>query len=260
MEAVRIILENLEKTFHTFRGSVQVLKKIDLCIEAGEFFVLLGPSGCGKSTIINLLAGFIVPDSGSITVSGKEVVGPSYLRTVVFQDDALFPWKTVKDNIGFGLRCKGLGSNEQAKKIRDILSITNLGEFSDCYPAQLSGGMKQMCALGRALAIEPEIILMDEPFASLDQQTRDLIQEEFLKIKDQIAQTVLLVTHNIDEAIFLGDKILVLTARPAQIKEIITVPFEKPRSPDIRSSQEFIDIKSRIWYMLRNDISVENLV
>jgi len=117
-----------------------------------------------------------------------------------------------------------------------------------------------MCALGRALAIEPEIILMDEPFASLDQQTRDLIQEEFLKIKDQIAQTVLLVTHNIDEAIFLGDKILVLTARPAQIKEIITVPFEKPRSPDIRSSQEFIDIKSRIWYMLRNDISVENLV
>ncbi|KKT18543.1 MAG: ABC transporter related protein [Candidatus Nomurabacteria bacterium GW2011_GWB1_43_7] len=242
------------------KNFVKALNEISFEIKRKEILCVVGPSGCGKSTIINLLAGFIVPDSGSITVSGKEVAGPSYLRTVVFQDDALFPWKTVKDNIGFGLRCKGLGSNEQAKKIRDILSITNLGEFSDCYPAQLSGGMKQMCALGRALAIEPEIILMDEPFASLDQQTRDLIQEEFLKIKDQIAQTVLLVTHNIDEAIFLGDKILVLTARPAQIKEIITVPFEKPRSPDIRSSQEFIDIKSRIWYMLRNDISVENLV
>ena len=125
------------------KNFVRALNEISFEIERKEILCVVGPSGCGKSTIINLLAGFIVPDSGSITVSGKEVVGPSYLRTVVFQDDALFPWKTVKDNIGFGLRCKGLGSNEQAKKIRDILSITNLGEFSDCYPAQLSLGLFQ---------------------------------------------------------------------------------------------------------------------
>ncbi|MDP2860914.1 MAG: ABC transporter ATP-binding protein [bacterium] len=243
------------------KNFIKVLNEISFEIKRKEILCVVGPSGCGKSTIINLLAGFIVPDSGSIKVSGEKVARPSYLRTVVFQDDALFPWKTIKENIGFGLRCKGLDKNGQAKKISDILSITNLGEFADCYPAQLSGGMKQMCALGRALAIEPEIILMDEPFASLDQQTRDLIQEEFLKIKSQNTQTVLLVTHNIDEAIFLGDKVLVLTARPAQIKEVITIPFEKPRSSDIRSSQKFIDIKSRIWHMLRNDSgSVEHLV
>ena len=249
-----ISFKNVSKSFDNgLKKPLRVINEISFDIESKEILCVVGPSGCGKSTIINLLAGFISPDSGNIKVDDKEITKPSYLRTVVFQDHALFPWKTVRENVEFGLTCKGLSKDEKDIKIQHILAVTNLEGFSDNYPSQLSGGMKQMCAVGRALAIEPEIILMDEPFASLDQQTRDLMQEELLKIKNQSAQTVLFVTHNIDEAIFLGDRILVLTSRPATIKEVLPVTFKKQRSPEIRSSQEFTDIKNRIWHILRDD-------
>ena len=254
---MKIELENVSKSFknRSDKEALRVLSGLTFEVRPSEILSVVGPSGCGKSTIINLIAGFIFPDEGKIVVNGNMVKEPSSSRTVVFQDHAIFPWMTVKQNIEFGLKCKGVSKAEQEKTVTELLNKVRLDKFANRYPDELSGGMKQRVALARAFAVKPEIILMDEPFASLDQQTRDILQEEFLKLQNEIAQTVLFVTHNIEEALFLGDRVVVLSNRPAQVKEIFDVPFKKPRSPDIRNHPQFIELKHKIWHSLRQEIA-----
>lgn len=231
--------------------ATKVIDGLSFEVKESEFFCIVGPSGCGKSTIINLAAGFIFPDSGSILENNQTIKGTSSARTVVFQEYALFPWKTVYENISFGLEVQGIKEKEQQEIIGDLLQKVKLEQFSDRYPNELSGGMKQRVALARAFAIKPDMILMDEPFASLDQCTRDLMQEELLNFRQNFSQTVIFVTHNIEEALFLGDRILVLTQRPTKTKTIINVPFTKPRLPDLRNYAEFTELKHKIWHLLR---------
>ncbi|PIU10648.1 ABC transporter ATP-binding protein, partial [Candidatus Kuenenbacteria bacterium CG08_land_8_20_14_0_20_37_23] len=234
--------------------SLSVLDDISLEVLESEFFCIVGPSGCGKSTIINLVAGFFPADNGKITIDHKPVTAPDSSRTVVFQEYALFPWKTVFENIEFGLKCKNVEDRERQRIVQELLKKVRLEKFTDNYPHELSGGMKQRVALARAFAVKPDIILMDEPFASLDQQTRDLLQEELINFQVELKQTILFVTHNVEEALFLGDRILVLSHRPSRIKSLVSVPFDKPRSPDIRNEKQFLDLKNKIWHSLREEI------
>lgn len=254
---MKIKLENVSKSFknRSDKGMLEVLSDLTFEVQPSEIFSVVGPSGCGKSTIINLIAGFIFPDKGKIAVNGNIVTGPNASRTVVFQDHAVFPWMTVRKNVEFGLKCKNVSETERAQMVSDLLKKVRLEKFANRYPDELSGGMKQRVALARAFAVKPEIILMDEPFASLDQQTRDILQEEFLKLQDEISQTVLLITHNIDEALFLSDRVAVLSNRPARVKEMFVVPFTKPRSPDIRNQPQFIEMRHKIWHSLRQEIT-----
>ncbi|MEI7777067.1 MAG: ABC transporter ATP-binding protein [bacterium] len=251
---MEIQLKNVSKSFDSRNGKEKLLAIDDVSFDmkSSEILSIVGPSGCGKSTIINLLAGFIFPDKGSITIDGKEISEPSISRTVVFQDHAIFPWKTVRENIEFGLKSKNISAVERNKIVEDLLKKVRLEKFSDSYPGELSGGMKQRVALARAFGVKPEIILMDEPFASLDQQTRDILQEELLRLQGEISQTVLFVTHDIEEALFLGDRIIVLGNRPSKIQQTFLVPFPKPRLPDVRNHPAFLELKHKIWHLLRD--------
>ncbi len=250
-----VVFENVSKSFESKNDDTQinVINHLSFKVEDGEFFCIVGPSGCGKSTIINLLAGFLKPDEGKILIDECLVTKPGAKRAVVFQDYILFPWKTVAQNIEFGLKFKISNKIKRKEKVKFFLEKIRLEKFANYYPFEISGGMKQKVALARALAVEPKIILMDEPFASLDQQTRDLLQEELIKIKNEFSQTIIFVTHNIEEALFLGDRILVLTQRPAKIKNLINNPFPSPRNPDIRNKPDFIDIRHKIWHLLREE-------
>jgi NitT/TauT family transport system ATP-binding protein len=258
---MEIKLKNVNKSFdgRNDKEKLSVLDDVSFEMKPSEILCIVGPSGCGKSTIINLIAGFVFPDNGDISVDGKKIQGPSISRTVVFQDHAIFPWKTVKENVEFGLKSKNMQASERDIVVTELLKKVRLEKFADNYPDELSGGMKQRVALARAFAVKPEIILMDEPFASIDQQTRDILQEEFLRLQSEISQTVLFVTHNIEEALFLGDRIIVLSHRPAKIQEIFSVPFTKPRLPDIRNQPAFLELKHKIWHLLRERDKQPNL-
>ena len=251
-----VIFENISKSFKSKNDNshIGVVDNLSFKVEKGEFFCIVGPSGCGKSTIVNLIAGFIKPDNGKILIEDCLVTKPSPKRTVVFQDYILFPWKTVAQNIEFGLKFKINGKIQRKERVDFFLKKFRLEKFANYYPFEISGGMKQKVALARASAVEPKIILMDEPFASLDQQTRDLLQEELIKFKNEFSQTIIFVTHNIEEALFLGDKILVLTQRPAKLKTIINNPFPNPRNYDIRNKTDFLNIKHKIWHLLREEV------
>lgn len=246
-----IKFQHVSKSFFV-KGEVAVIQDISFVAPKGKVLCIVGPSGCGKSTIINLLAGFLLPDSGKVLVRGKAVTGPSPRRTVVFQDFALFQWKTVFDNVAFGLTCAGIAKEEVAKRVGVILQKMQLERFASFYPRQLSGGMKQRVALGRALAVEPEILLMDEPFASLDEQTRDRVQEELVAVQSERSQTMVFVTHNIEEALFLGDTILVLSAFPTRVMATVSVSFPRPRKGDIKNSSQFIELKREVQHLLRS--------
>jgi NitT/TauT family transport system ATP-binding protein len=252
---MKIEFKNVNKAFISTSGvSTSALDNVSFGIKDMEIMCVVGPSGCGKSTIINLAAGFISPDSGEVLMDRKNISKPSAKRTVVFQDHAVFPWKTVRENIEFGLQCAKLSQAEINKTVDYLLKKIGLESFANRYPQELSGGMRQRVALARAFAVKPEVILMDEPFASIDQQTRDILQEELLKIQLELKQTILFVTHNIEEAIFLGDRIALLSQRPAKIQEIIEVPFARPRSPEIRNDKKFIELKNKIWLSLRQGV------
>ncbi len=238
-------------------GDLKVLNDVSFSLEAGTFACLVGPSGCGKSTLLRIVDGLIAPDSGDVVIAGERVRTPSLDRGFVFQHFNLLPWRTVQGNVEFGLENLGVGKEERRRRAEAVISMVDLEGFERYYPAQLSGGMQQRVGLARALAIEPSILLMDEPFGSVDDQTRMLLQDELLKIWEQSQKTVIFVTHDIEEALYLGDLIVVMRARPSQVSRILEVPFGRPRMDDIRGSAEMGRLKQEIWEELRSGASVE---
>jgi NitT/TauT family transport system ATP-binding protein len=248
-----LVIINVTREFRA-RGKARgilALDGIDLRVPAGQFCLLLGPSGCGKSTLLNIIAGFIKPTTGKVLHEGREISGPDRRRTVVFQDYALFPWMTVQQNVEFGLKSQGIPSKERAEIARHFISLVHLNGFEDRYPHEISGGMKQRAAIARALAPNPDILLMDEPFGALDAQTRVLLQEEVARIRAETGKTVLFVTHSIEEAVFLGDRIVVMSARPGRIRAEYTVPLAHPRTPATRRLPDFVRLTQDLWESLK---------
>ncbi|MCK0197293.1 ABC transporter ATP-binding protein [Ancylobacter sp. 6x-1] len=234
--------------------SVLAIDRISIEVPDNEFAVIVGPSGCGKSSLLYLVAGLAEPTEGHILLDGTEVNGPGADRGMVFQSYTLFPWLTVRENVEFGLKRRKVPAEERERIVSQYLNDTGLAAFHDAYPKQLSGGMMQRVAIARALANDPRILLMDEPFGALDSQTRTSMQKLLLKVWEQHQKTVLFVTHDIDEAILLGDRIYVMTARPGRLKEEIVVPIPRPRSLDMVMEPEFIAVKRRILELLKNEI------
>ena len=222
-------VKDLSKRYVTNDADVTALIDINLTIGAGEFVSLLGPSGCGKSTLLRIIAGLLPASAGRVEIQGTTVTAPGPERAVVFQDYALFPWMTVEANVAFGLEARGVLAPERTRVATELLGVVGLSEFAKKYPHHLSGGMKQRVSIARALAVDPQILLMDEPFGALDAQTRSVMQEELLRIWRRYQKTVIFVTHSIDESIYLSDRIVVMTARPGRIKAIIDVKEERPR-------------------------------
>jgi NitT/TauT family transport system ATP-binding protein len=238
-------------------GTLQVLSDVNLALQERTFTCLVGPSGCGKSTLLRIVDGLIEPDSGEVVIGGQRVTSPSLDRGFVFQNFNLLPWRTVVANVEFGLENLGVKKKERRLRAMEILNLVQLDGFEDYYPGQLSGGMQQRVGLARALAIEPEILLMDEPFGSVDDQTRMLLQDELLRIWQRSQKTVIFVTHDIEEALFLGDRIVVMCARPSRISRVVEVPFGRPRTDAIRGSPEMGRLKQEIWEELRAGATVE---
>mgnify|MGYP001479047056 CR=1 FL=1 len=248
---VKLKVENLSKKFDTPNGEILALNKINFQIFRREFISVIGPSGCGKTTLIRILAGLDFPSSGNVFLEGKKMEGPGAERGMVFQDYTLFPWLSVKKNVMFGLEIKGLGKLKAEAEAMEWLDIVGLAKFADAYPEQLSGGMKQRVAIARSLANRPEILFLDEPFGALDAQTRSSMQAYLLKIWQNVDVTVFFVTHDLDEAIYLSDRILVLRANPGEIDELIEVPVPRPRAPGQFLSPEFLATKKRLEELIR---------
>ncbi|MEU6370997.1 ABC transporter ATP-binding protein [Streptomyces sp. NPDC046931] len=232
------------------------LDGIDLEIAAGEFMVLVGPSGCGKSTLLDLLGGLAQPTSGQILLDGKTVAGPGLDRGIVFQQYALLPWRTAQGNVEFGLEATGSPRRERAARAREFLDLVGLSGFEDRHPHELSGGMRQRVAIARSLAYDPDVLLMDEPFAALDAQTRESLQDELLRIWQRTGKTVVFITHGIDEAVYLGQRVAVMTSRPGRIKQIVPVSLgSRTATDDLRSSPEFARYRHRIWSLLHDEVA-----
>lgn len=231
------------------------LEDFSLTVNAGEFITIVGPSGCGKSTFLNVVAGLQKPTAGQLTIEGRPVTGPGPERAMVFQDYGLMPWRTVEKNVCFGLEMQNRLDAQAQEKVNYYIRLVGLAGFEQAYPRELSGGMRQRVGLARALAIEPSILLMDEPFAAVDLITRELMQEELAQIMSATQKTVIFITHSVDEAITLGDRILVMTARPGRIKEIFHVDLPRPRSPKtIRSTKAYAELRARIWELLATEV------
>ncbi|MCD4767097.1 MAG: ABC transporter ATP-binding protein [Methanosarcinales archaeon] len=223
-------IKNLNKTYHTEEGDeVVALSDINLDVADKEFVCFIGPSGCGKTTLLRIIAGLEEPDSGTLTVNNEPITGPGPNRGMVFQEYSLFPWRTVLKNITFSLEMKKIPKSEREKISRDFLELVGLSKFADSYPHELSGGMKQRVAIARALVNDPDVLLMDEPFGAVDAQTRNRLQHELLNIWEKKKKTVLFITHSVDEAVFLADKVVVFTARPGRIKEVFSIDLPRPR-------------------------------
>lgn len=244
-----IVIEGLEKTYGSHENRADyVIRKVDLTIAPGQFLCALGPSGCGKTTLLNLLAGFLLPTAGKIHFAGEPVTAPGPDRAVVFQEPTLFPWLTVLGNVMFGLRLTTLNPAEQLEKARFFLCLTGMDEHAQAYPHTLSGGMRQRVAIARALALEPKVLLLDEPFSSLDTNTRERLQDELLKIWQQLNLTVFYVTHSVSEAAYLADRIIVMGGAPGNIQEDFLLSLARPRE---RSSQEVREIKQLLRQKLK---------
>src|ERR1043166_2628285 len=236
------------------RDSVTALSNFDVEVGKGEFVSIVGPSGCGKSTFLNLLLGLLKPDSGEMQLNGTPITGPGQERSMVFQEFGLLPWRTVQANVELGLELKGVAAAERVERARDLIKLVGLTLFESHYPHELSGGMKQRVGLARALATEPEVLLMDEPFAALDAQTRDLMQSELLQIWERTKKTVLFVTHSIEEAAYLSDRVIVMTARPGRTKDVLQIKLPRPRDYEMRLTPEFNDVKADIWNKLKDEL------
>ncbi|MGY3078000.1 NitT/TauT family transport system ATP-binding protein [Bradyrhizobium sp. LM6.10] len=261
MTSIKISFDHVCKEFVT-RGEGRdptarftALEDITLDVRSGEFLVLVGPSGCGKSTLLDLLGGLTMPTRGRILLDGRPIAGPGRDRAIVFQQYALFPWRTAAENVEFGLEIAGLKAGQRADIVRHFLDLVGLSSFADRYPHELSGGMKQRVAIARSLAYDPEVLLMDEPFAALDAQTRETLQSELLRIWRRTGKTIVFITHGIDEAVVLGQRVAVMTSRPGRIKQVVEVPEGlSSQDEDVRSLPEFGHIRHEVWSLLRDEV------
>ncbi|MFE9931015.1 ABC transporter ATP-binding protein [Streptomyces sp. NPDC005533] len=250
----KIVFEGVRKTF----GDFTALDGIDLEIRSGEFLVVVGPSGCGKSTLLDLLGGLAAPTAGRILLDGKPVTGPGLDRGIVFQQYALLPWRTAQGNVEFGLEATGVPRRQRAVRAKEFLDLVGLTGFEDRHPHQLSGGMRQRVAIARALAYDPDVLLMDEPFAALDAQTRESLQDELRRIWQSTGKTVVFITHGIEEAVYLGQRVAVMTSRPGRVKEVVPVSFGDRGGllgEALRSSPEFARYRHEIWNLLHDEVA-----
>lgn len=248
---MKLEIQQVTKTFHGKAGTLNALQPIDLDVRAGEFICLLGPSGCGKSTLLNIVAGLDKPTNGQVCIDDKIVDGTGTDRVMIFQNAALFPWLSVFDNVKFGLNMIGVSKPERQVIARKFLKMVNLGDFENAYVHELSGGMRQRVAIARALALNPDVLLMDEPFGALDAQTRDILHEELQTIWSETRKTILFVTHNVREAIVLGDRVVVFSARPGRIKRVFDISLPRPRQIE---SYAVVDLAREIIAELRDDV------
>jgi len=230
---------------------IHVIDNVSFELEEGAFVSVIGPTGCGKSTLLRILDGLQHPDAGEVRIRGKTVTGPGPDRGMVFQNHNLWPWRTVVRNVEFGLEMLGVSPAERRKRALSLLETVGLSDFTDAYPSQLSGGMQQRVGLARALVLDPDLLLMDEPFGSLDAQTKVFLQEELESLCDRLHNSVVFVTHDIEEALYLSDRILVMGSRPGRILEDIQVPFARPRESDLRATSEFTKLKQHVWHSLQ---------
>ncbi len=245
----KITISGLGKSF----DGLQALKNLALEVEDGEFMAIVGPTGCGKTTLLNLVAGLEKPSEGRIKINGEVVERPGFNRGMIFQEGGLLPWRTVAENVALGLEIKGQDGDAIKQRVQHYIDMVGLRGFEDSYPSELSGGMAQRTALARVLAYDPEILLMDEPFASVDALTREKLQNELLRIWSGTNKTILFVTHSIDEAVYLADRVAVMTARPGAIKTVIEIPRSRPRE-GTKGSAEFAELRERVWEFLKGEV------
>ena len=238
---------NLQKIFKTEEVQTWALNNVNIEVKEGEFVAVMGPSGCGKSTLLNIIAGLDTPTSGAVYIDGKKIEGTGTERGVVFQQYALFPWLTVLKNVMFGLKLQGKSDAEAKEIAMKYIKMVQLEDFVNHYPKELSGGMKQRVAIARAYAVKPEVLLMDEPFGALDAQTRTQLQTELLKTWESERKTCFFITHDVDEAIILAQKVIVMSARPGRIKEIVDIDIPYPRDQETKMSPRFMELKNHIW-------------
>ena len=245
--SVKVQVKGVRMVFDTRNGEMVALNGVDLDIHENEFICVVGPSGCGKSTLLNIIAGLTQPTSGTVLCNGKEVTGTGTDRGVVFQQYALFPWLTVKKNVKFALEMRGVKGQEADEEAMKYLEKVDLVKFADHYPKELSGGMKQRVAIARAYAANPEVLLMDEPFGALDAQTRTQLQTELLRTWEEEKKTCFFITHDVEEAIILAQRVIIMSARPGRIKEVVEINIPYPRTQETKMSKEFLDLKNHIW-------------
>jgi NitT/TauT family transport system ATP-binding protein len=252
MVEIQRVSKSFQKTVKDRTTEVTALTEIDLSVRANEFISIIGPSGCGKTTLLKMIDGLIPYDSGRILIDGKQVTAPGPDRAVVFQSFALLPWRTVLANVEFSLELRQTPREKRAVIARDFLQRVGLSDFENHYPHELSGGMQQRAGLARALAVNPAILLMDEPFGAVDAQTRQLLQEELLELWQREKKTVIFVTHSMDEAVYLSDRVVVMTPRPGRVAEVLDVPLPRPRIADeVRRDPTFVELTNYIWNSLK---------
>jgi NitT/TauT family transport system ATP-binding protein len=250
-----LVVDDIVVQFDTTEGPIRAVDDVSFTVNPGEFLSVIGPSGCGKSTLFNVIGGLLGQHDGRVSVSGETIDGPHKSIGMVFQEESTFPWRTVIDNVAFPLELVGMARDERNRKARHFISLVGLDGFENRYPGELSGGMRQRVSLARTLASEPKILLMDEPFAALDEQTRLLLGDKVLQIQQQLQQTTLLITHNITEAVQMSDRILVMTYRPGKVKRVVDIKLPRPRSSDIVGSDAFGRYVAEIWSDLREEAS-----
>lgn len=249
----KVRIEGLYKVFDAGGGKVVAIQDVSLTIPDGEFLCIVGPSGCGKTTLLRILAGLETPSEGVISVFQRDKDKP--INSMIFQEQSVFPWMTVKDNIAYGLRMRGADRKLTEETVDFYVKKIGLSKFAKAYPHQLSGGMKQRVSVARAFANDPEILLMDEPFAALDEQNKLLLQEELLRIWEETRKTVIFITHSIDEALVLGDRVIVMTAHPGQVKADVRIDFPRPRKVhELRAKPEFGELAFKVWELLRDEV------
>jgi NitT/TauT family transport system ATP-binding protein len=247
--------EDVSVRFETPEGPITAVDNVSFTVQQGEFLSIIGPSGCGKSTLFNVIGGLLSQHEGMVRVGGETISGPHKSIGMVFQEESTFPWRNVTDNVAFPLELTGMPHGKRIERARHFIKMVGLDGFERRYPGELSGGMRQRVSLARTLASEPKILLMDEPFAALDEQTRLLLGDKVLQIQQQLKQTTLLITHNITEAVQMSDRILVMTYRPGKVKRIVNIDLPRPRTSDIVGSEEFGRYVAKIWNDLREEAS-----
>lgn len=249
-------LRNVNKTFGEQEDGVPpitAVADVSLNVRGGDFFSIIGPSGCGKSTLLRIIGGLLAASSGELTIDGEPVSGPHRAIAMVFQEESTFPWRTTRANVEFGLEMRAVSHDERRRKASEMIDLVGLSGFEERYPSELSGGMRQRVAIARALVLQPKILLMDEPFGALDEQTRIILGEELLKIRDQLKQTIIFVTHNINESVQLSDTVMVMTARPGRVKSLVDIDLPHPRDSTIIASDRFGRLVAQVWGALREE-------